>query len=332
MPPRSRAAWDVLGVGGNSLDLVYRLPALPQMDGAGSKLRIAEHTRFPGGQVATTLATVAASGLRAKYIGAFGDDDNGRLIRAELSSRSIDIGSAITRPVPNPYAVILIDNATGERVVLWHRDEGLTLGPADVRPEHVAAARLVHVDDVDQEAAIRTAALAAAAGVPVTSDIDRVTDRTPALIDAVSVAICAEHVPAQLTGQVDPEHALRALRRHHGGTLVVTLGARGAMMLQGDRLFHEPAVDIMPVDTTGAGDVFRGGFIIATLLGWGPSPTLRLANRLAALKCLRRGAMAGVPGHDDIARAVADVAQTVPAPNPEDANAKIVPFPPRSVR
>ena len=59
----------------------------------------------------------------------------------------------------------------------------------------------LHVDDVDEEAAIRTARLAAARGMLVTSDLDRVTERTTALVASVSIPIFAEHVPPQITGE-----------------------------------------------------------------------------------------------------------------------------------
>ena len=77
----------------------------------------------------------------------------------------------------------------------------------------VGSARLVHVDDTDQAAAIAVARAARVAGVPVTSDIDRLTDLTEELVAAVSLPMFAEHVPAALTGESDPERALRKIRR-----------------------------------------------------------------------------------------------------------------------
>ena len=68
-------------------------------------------------------------------------------------------------------------------------------------------------------------------------------------------------MPLALTGRKDPESALRHLRREHDGLLCVTLGHQGALALEGDRAIHVPAFRINAVDTTGAGDVFRGGFI-----------------------------------------------------------------------
>lgn len=291
----SRAHWDVLGVGANSVDYVYRLPASPRADSPTAKMRISSHSLQCGGQMGTALSACAAMGLRVAYLGAMGNDDNGRRIRDELLRRGIDLSHCVERTGVNQFAVIAVEEKTGERIVLWDRDDCLLLTPAEVSATAVRAARLVHVDDVDQEAAILAATLAREAGVPATSDIDRVTERTDALVDAVSVPIFAEHVPPAITGEDDPERALRKIRQRHPGLLCITLGPRGSVILDGDVFIHEPAVPLAAVDTTGAGDVFRAGFIHAMLNGESAREILRFANSAAAVSCMRAGAIASVP-------------------------------------
>lgn len=286
---------DVLGVGANSLDFVSLLPAHPQPSGAFAKMRIQRHEVSPGGQTATTLATCASFGLRAKYVGAVGTDDNGRRMRAALARLSIDDSGVVVREGRNQFAIILIDAESGERIVLWDRDETLALADRDVPDDLIVAARLLHVDDVDQEAAIRAATTARARGIPVTSDIDRLNDRTAALLQAVTIPIMAEHVPEQLTGIKDPERALRKMRGGHDGLLCVTLGARGALALDDDRPVYSPGFEVRAVDTTGAGDVFRGGFIYGLLQRWPIERVLRVANAAAAKSCTKLGAINGVP-------------------------------------
>ena len=291
--------WDVIGVGANSVDYVYRLPAYPRPDSATAKMRIESHLVSCGGQTATALSTCAAMGLRAKYVGAFGGDDNGRRMRDELTRRQVDLSDAVTRDAPNRFAVILLDQAVGERIVLWDRDARLSLNDSEVTTA-LSSTRLIHVDDEDQEAAIRAAAIGRDAGVPVTSDIERLTDRTGELVAAVTVPIFAEHLLQELTGESDFERGLRKVRRTHDGMLCVTLGARGAMLLDGDTLHHEPARPVKVVDTTGAGDVFRGAFIYALLRGDAPADMLRFANAAAAFSCTRVGAIASVPSLRDV--------------------------------
>jgi sugar/nucleoside kinase (ribokinase family) len=294
-------SFDVLGIGANSVDYVYRLPAYPERDGPNAKMRISSHSLCCGGQVATALCTCAAMGLRAKYIGASGTDDNGRRVRAELTRRGIDMVDAVIRDVTNQFAVIMVDEHAGERIVLWDRAEGLLLRPRELPPEVLAAARVVHVDDVDQEASIMAAEIARGAGRIVTSDIDRITPRTEALVSAVTIPIFAEHVPAALTGEGDVERALRKLRGLNDGLMCVTLGPRGAVGLDGDDFYHEPAFTVDAVDTTGAGDVFRGALISALLKGESSRDAMRFANAAAAISCTRLGAINGVPSYDEAA-------------------------------
>jgi sulfofructose kinase len=293
--------FDVIGVGTNSADTVLRLPGPLRAHGS-SKLRVREKTISMGGQTTTTLATCASFGLRTAYVGAMGSDAHGGLMREELARRGIDLRHAAARDAPNHYAIVLVDDTSGERMVLWGRDERLRLTPDEIPPEAVRAARLVHVDDVDIGAAVRAAQLGREAGLPVTSDIDRVTDGVEALIEAVTIPIFAEHVPEQLTGIRDPERALRLLRTGHPGLACVTLGERGAIALEGDRIVHDAGVQVDAVDTTGAGDVFRGGFIYGLLAGWPLPAILRFANAAAAASCTRPGAMHGVPALADVRR------------------------------
>lgn len=295
-------SFDVVGVGANSVDFVTLLPAYPQPESAFAKMQISRQAVRCGGQMATALAACVGLGLRARYVGVTGTDENGRRIREELTTRNVDLADAAIRDAPNRFAIILVDETSGERVVLWNRDERLRLRPREVDPDVIAGARLVHVDDEDDEAAIRAARLGRQAGLPVTSDLDRLSDRTEALVAAVTIPIFAEHLPLQLTGARDHESALRKLRRTHDGMMVVTLGPHGAVALDGDRFIVSPGFHVNAVDTTGAGDVFRGGFIYGLLQGWATERVLRFANAAAAVSCTRLGAMDGVPTLEETMR------------------------------
>jgi sugar/nucleoside kinase (ribokinase family) len=82
----------------------------------------------------------------------------------------------------------------------------------------------------------------------------------------------------------------------------MTLGAEGAMALEGDRIHQVPGCPVPVRDSTGAGDIFRGAFIFGVLKGWDIRRTLRFCNAAAAVSCQRLGALAGVPTRDDIER------------------------------
>jgi sugar/nucleoside kinase (ribokinase family) len=292
--------WDVVGVGVNSVDTVYLLPGLPQIAGPLAKMRVLERQTLCGGQTATAISTCASLGLRSKYVGASGNDENGSRIRRAMADCGVDLADLVVRDARNQSAAILVDQVTGERIVLWDRDDRLRLDPRELPEEALTSARVVHVDDVDEEAAIAAARIGRRAGAYVTTDIDRITPRTRELIELATHAILAEHVPAQLTGIADLEASLRHMRRTCDAVLCVTLGASGAAALDGDAFQRQPAFDVLAIDSTGAGDVFRGGFIYALLQGQPIDQALRIANAAAAISCTRLGALNGVPTREEL--------------------------------
>ncbi|MDQ3170059.1 MAG: PfkB family carbohydrate kinase [Acidobacteriota bacterium] len=286
---------DVAGIGASSIDLVYVLPAYPAADGRLSKLPIRSHFVSPGGQTATTMAACAALGLRAVFLGATGSDANGARVREELTRRGVDVTRSPVADGPQPYAVILIVEGTGERIVLCHRGEIPALRPA------LVPSRLLHVDDTDEDAAIAAASIARAEGRLVTTDIDRVTSRTKELLAMATHPVLAEHVPALLTGEPDLARALRSLRALTPAPLIVTRGAAGATALEGDTVIDVRGFEVEAVDTTGAGDIFRAGLIAALFDEQPLRAALRYANAAAAASCTKRGAMTSVPTRADIA-------------------------------
>jgi sulfofructose kinase len=291
--------WDVVGLGENSVDYVLRVPRLPSLAEA-TKLQIRSSTREPGGQVVTTLCTCVAMGLRASYLGAFGSDQDGEHLRTTLLRRGLDLGDSVVRPVANRSAVILVDERNGDRVVMGHRDAALAIVPDALPRSTLTHARVVHVDGVDEVASVAAARIGRDAGAQVTCDLDSIGAHTGELLDELTIPILAQGLPEAMTGEADPERALRKLPARHARMRCVTMGAQGAMLLDGDRVVRCKAPRVDTVDTTGAGDVFRGAFIVALLRGDTVDDVLRFATTAAALSCTRAGAIGGIPSLADV--------------------------------
>jgi sugar/nucleoside kinase (ribokinase family) len=160
------------------------------------------------------------------------------------------------------------------------------------------------VDGVDEEAAIEAARLGREAGAMVTCDLESIGPRSGELLHQLTMPILAQGLPETLTGESDPERALRKLAAPHARMRCVTMGAQGALLVDGDRVYRAAAPTVEAVDTTGAGDVFRGAFIVALLRGDAPEAILRFANAAAALSCTKPGAIGGVPTLVDVERFV----------------------------
>jgi|SRR5687767_4118279 len=284
---------DVIGIGTNSVDEVLQLPADTTGIPAGGKVRVTDRRFMCGGQTATVTTACAALGLRSGYMGAFGSDEHGRLIRNELKSCGVDVRESIECDAPNRGAVILVDSH-GTRTVLWHRSDRLKLPFEKLRPSALQAA-IVHIDDDDPQIAVHAATVARAAGVAVTSDLEHLSDVAETLIASVTYPIFEQSLPARITGEGDPERALRKLRRLNAGLLVMTRAEAGSVALDGDTFHVAPAFTVNVVDGTGAGDVFRAAFIYSLLQKWPVPEMLRFSNAAAALSCTKRGAIPSVP-------------------------------------
>src|SRR5512140_2543976 len=164
--------FDVVGVGLNATDTLLIGPRFPAYAG---KVPFEEEHLSPGGQVASAMVACSRLGLRTKYIGAVGDDLRGRIQVESLQGTGINLDHVmVRRGCPNQSAYILIDRSTGERTVLWRRDDCLRLDPSFITPEKISCARLLHIDGHDTPAVERAARLARERGIPVTVDGDTV--------------------------------------------------------------------------------------------------------------------------------------------------------------
>src|SRR5713101_3386325 len=113
---------DVAGVGLNATDTLICLPHFPVFD---SKLEFLSAEVHPGGQVASALVACQQWGLRTRYIGTVGDDEAAELQRRELARAGVEAHLIAVPRCTSQAAFILVDQATGERTILWRRDARL---------------------------------------------------------------------------------------------------------------------------------------------------------------------------------------------------------------
>lgn len=289
--------FDVLAVGENSIDLLAEVDGHPAPD---SKIPLAALSERPGGQSATAAVAMARLGLRTSYIGRVGDDDYGRRGLASLTVEGIDVADVVTvTGVTSRFAVILVDRRTGARTVLWHREPGLLMTPDDIPARAVDAARVLYLDGSEVAAATAAAEGARRRGTATVIDIERVLPGTDRLLRSIDVIIAAEAFPGLSTGATSVGEGLARLQAETGAPVVcVTLGEEGSLARVDGREIRTPAFRVPVVDSTGAGDVFRAGFIAAWLhLGAeaDAEDALRWANAVAAMKCRGLGARTTTP-------------------------------------
>jgi len=293
------AEFDIVGVGLNATDTLLIVPHFPQYAG---KVPFQEEILSPGGQVASAMVACARLGLRTKYIGSIGDDERGRIQMESLSGTGINLDHVqLRKNCANQSAYIIIDRSTGERTVLWRRDDCLRINPEQILPEQITCARMLHIDGHDTPAVARAAAIARVHGIPVTVDVDTIYHGFDKVLPNVDYLVASSEFPAAWTGDRDPFKALETLQHEYGMRVAaMTLGAHGSLALENGQFCYVPAYVVNCVDTTGAGDVFHGAFCYAVLQGMAMRDALEFSNAMAALNCTALGARGGITGLDEI--------------------------------
>ena len=301
IPAAASKSFDVVTLGLNSIDLVAVVAEYPA---SNSKQRLQRFARLPGGQMGTASAVCARLGWRAAYIGVFGDDDLGRLSRESLTSEGVNVEASWTaRAATNQFAVIIVDARSGARTVLWDRHPALSMDPSAISPAPVQSGRILVVDCHETAAATVAAQYARAVGIPTIIDVERVRPGIAELLQQIDVIIAAEHFPTELTGHEHLGRALETMAREFEAPVVcVTLGEQGSLARVGEREIRTRGFAVDCVDTTGAGDAFRGGFAAGCLHDpqGDIDDVLAYANAVAALNCRALGARGGMPTQREV--------------------------------
>jgi sugar/nucleoside kinase (ribokinase family) len=283
---------DFTGIGENATDIVLRLAEFPARDGKTDT--VSREIRL-GGQVATAVFAAAKWGLRTRYVGAAGSDHNAELHQRELRAQGVESHLLRVRGAESRLSYILVEEGSGSRAVLCHRDAQVRIERSYLKKEWFQRTRLVQVDGENPEASRLAASWAREAGVPVMCDLDVFRDELRFLLPQVDFPVLSLAILEPLGGSNDPLMALPNIRAKNGAKLVcTTMGERGALAWDGQRFWYAPAYRVRVVDTTGAGDLFHAGFAYGLLHGWDTQRTLEFGCAAAGLNCMAHGARGGI--------------------------------------
>lgn len=293
--------FDVLGFGTNAVDHLIVVPEYPQFD---SKIHLTKHIQAAGGQIASAMAGLSRLGFKAAYAGRFGSDGEGAFGLQTLADEGVHTRfSETVAGARTQIAFILIDERSGERTVIWHRDRKLEYGADDAPIAAAGLTKVLHADAHDPFAVAEMAKAARRGGAIVTIDIDEVSAGVVEMLPLVDVLISSAGFPEKMTGLSDQKAALAELKARFGSTVVgMTMGERGALVLADGLYFESPSFAVPGgcKDTTGAGDAFRVGLIYGILKGAEIEESLRYANAVAALKCRQLGARTALPDENEL--------------------------------
>jgi len=292
----------ILVVGSLNLDLVARVPNLPQ---PGETVPIDSFIQSPGGKGANQAVAAARLGALATMLGCVGNDSFGATLLTALRENGVATTHVrIVSECASGVALIGVERS-GQNAIMVAGGANLCLLSSDVqRLEHLFAA----ADAVLLQLEIPIATVAAACQLAKRHGVLVVLDPAPAPSVPLPDDLCAVDLisPNQseaesLTGiaVADPTDAARAaavLRGRGARQVVVKLGAQGAVCCdhRGD-ISHVPAPQVQAIDTTAAGDAFGAALAIALVEGRSLAEAAQFACAAGALATTRCGAQEAMP-------------------------------------
>lgn len=282
------AAFDVLVVGSLNLDLVARCERLPA---PGETVHGDDYAEYPGGKGLNQAVAAARAGAQVSLVGAVGDDAAGERLRGVVRDEGIGDDQLLTvEGVPTGRALIAVDgNAENAIVVVPGANGRVDVAGLDLPTATVVLAQL----EVPVAAVVDGFVRTAAAGSTTVLNPAPATALPDDLLAACSIVVPNEH-EVELSGGVD------RLLDVGVRDVVVTRGAAGVQHVTSAGARDQPAFDIEPVDTTGAGDAFCGALAAELARGVPVAESIRFASAAGALATTMAGAVPSLPRRADI--------------------------------
>lgn len=290
----------VTGIGQCCLDYLAVFDGYPEIN---TKMEALLWEEQGGGPVATALAALSRLGVETRFHGIIGDDDAGEKIRRSLIREGVQADGLLKREkAVSQRAFIAIDKGSGQRTIFWKRPSGAALSQEELGPGFLEGTDFLLLDGLMRDASLFAARKAGEKGIPVMLDAGRLRDGMLELAKECDYVVMSEEFARDMGWKGSDEALQKEAKKISSGIVTVTLGEKGSVTFYQEEIIRIPAFEVKVADTTGAGDVFHAGYVFGLLKKWDMKDTLVFASALAALKCRRIGARAGVPGLEEVMR------------------------------
>jgi ribokinase len=296
---------NVVVVGSSNMDIFCYTDHLPE---PGETLIGDRYWMGLGGKGANQAVAARLLGADVTLVGRVGDDLFGQRMLDNFNSHGMALDHIqVDTEAGSGVAVILVDKHAENSLVVVP-GANMRIAPADVE----AAARVLRAADVllmQLEIPLETIqravdiahegdTLCVLNPAPARPLPDRILEKVHLLTPNQSEAKILTGIPAHtLEGA---ETAGRALLDKGVRTVIITLGAQGALIVRPGETTHAEGVSVDAVDTTGAGDAFTAGLAVALAEGKTLEQATRLANLAGALSATKPGAMPSLPSREEV--------------------------------
>lgn len=289
---------DVLVVGSINMDLVVTLDQAPE---AGETRIGQEFHTYRGGKGANQAVAAARLGSQTAMFGKVGSDPYGSELLAALAAEGIDVsGIHRTGETPTGTAHIMVEK-DGENRIIVVPGANAELLPTDLDEVHFARAKVLLVSqEIPAETVEMALRLGKAHGCITVLNPAPARPLTPEVLALVDVLVPNRTEARVLTGCTveslsDAQTAADRLVQQGVHTVVITMGSRGALAVQGNLSELVPAYPVTSVDTTAAGDAFCGGLAAALARDASLLEAVTDGTAAASIAVTRRGAQPSIP-------------------------------------
>jgi ribokinase len=294
---------DIVVIGSLNMDLSIRVPRIPL---PGETISGENLVTSAGGKGANQAAACANLGSQVTMIGAVGQDDFGRRMKEGLRKVGINVSFIQENPgVPSGTAMIIVD-AAGENVIVLSAGANSYVVIDRNAEELIRNAKILLIQlEIPTDIVFRSIEIANDAGVPVLLNPAPAIALPNEIYSRIDYLIPNEIEASILSGVevkdiASAEKAAGILLDRGVKTVIITLGANGAFLASGNNRHAIPAMKINPVDTTGAGDAFIGGFTAAIVEGKPLEEALHYATAAGALAATKAGAQSSLPSRQEL--------------------------------
>lgn len=285
-------------VGSANIDLIARVSRLPE---PGETVLSTHLLRAPGGKGANQAVAAARAGAVVSFVGRVGNDLFGTELRERLGAAEVLTEHVrVDESLPTGMALIAVDEA-GENTIVVVPGANSAVSPADVDAAQgaIAASRVVVLQlEIPVAAVSRATALARAGGAMTIVNASPAQALEPPLLRAIDVLVVNRDEVAMTSGlgpPIEVEDAAATIRSAGVGTVIVTLGAEGAVAVTEKDTFTCPALAVDVVDSVGAGDAFVGALACELERGRTIADAMRFASAAAAWSVGHAGAQPSMP-------------------------------------
>ncbi len=284
--------YDVAGLGTILVDQQVFLDTYPALD---TKTEVNSYRFQVGGPVPTALVLLSRFGKTCQFAGRWGKDTFGDLIESDLRRERVHFDAAsCARADSTGFAQVWVDRATASRTIAFARARR-EIDEAEIDERTFSRCRLLHLDGWSSQAAINAAKCVKQNGGQVFLDAGSPKPGLSDLLPLVDIVNAPERFASLYFATDNTDEAARRMQDMGVETVIFTHGTGGAVLYNSAGRTEQPAFPITAVDTTGAGDVFCGGFLYALLEDWTPGDCLKFAAAAAALKCTQVGNRDALP-------------------------------------